>query len=657
MANRSTLRHGATDVSTRGTARGTLRAVDYLRVSTEEQKKGYGVASQGRKTVKYIRGKGWHHVDTYIDEGISGSLDADQRPSLKRLMDAAHQGTFDVVVVKEGRAIGRTGRAFWRWVWTLEDTGIFVAIVDGDVENTSPEGRREMRRQADYSETEWETIRTRTQGGLQEKAEDAGTPHIGGKPPYGYRIADQGKVRASHLVIDKAEAATVRRVHHLVTVDGLNLRQITICLNAEGVTTRSGLPWSRSNLRDRIMSRAVLDGIVVFRGDHAQVDAGGNPVWGERVTIPIPRILTEEEASELRKKVAETARPSSGKVAFYSLSGRLFGLCGAPYTGHSRESDTPRERFYRCSGKTAKIPGGKVCRCSYISAEAIETRVWSEIVGTISDSTKLSALAAEWIGMAQRNHSTQAERVADLDHQIARMNASITAVIVATAKEKSTEDNAPAAIQAATAALNAELAQLQEMRDEATDWLTETEESEQRARDLLAMAGLAQRQLKVVDARRQADFMSLVDAKISITGPVPVRRGGIHCPVRAWYKASEVTSVPGTSLTDGEWETIAPLLHKGRRDAVRQTVNTIFHKARSGLSWNGARASGVHPRRAADLFRVWASDGTWTRVESALKGVARVPIPVPDLLPPIQVEVSLDPRLMLLPGTPSPRES
>jgi hypothetical protein len=74
-------------------------------------------------------------------------------------MDAAQQTPrpFDIVVVPDGRVIGRKGRAFWRWVWALEDIGVYVAVVADDYDNTTSEGRKKMRRDADYAETEWET--------------------------------------------------------------------------------------------------------------------------------------------------------------------------------------------------------------------------------------------------------------------------------------------------------------------------------------------------------------------------------------------------------------------------------------------------------------------------------------------------------------------
>lgn len=54
---------------------GQLRAVAYLRVSTEDQRKGYGIAYTGKRVVKHIAHKGWALVDIFADEGFSGSLD------------------------------------------------------------------------------------------------------------------------------------------------------------------------------------------------------------------------------------------------------------------------------------------------------------------------------------------------------------------------------------------------------------------------------------------------------------------------------------------------------------------------------------------------------------------------------------------------------
>ncbi|MFD7339626.1 recombinase family protein [Streptomyces violascens] len=246
-------RTSAVVVVDRFAQRSRLLAVDYLRVSTEEQTKGYGIAYSGKKTAAYIIKKIWEHVGTYKDEGVSGSLEANERDDLKRLMAEARRTPrpFDVVVVSESRAIGRTDRAFWRWVWELEDLWIYVADAKKDIDNTTESGKEEMREEANYAFKEYGRIRQRTQGGLQEKAEEGG--FTGGRPRYGYRVENPGKKALSRVVLDRCDDAcdcgqpheygVLHLAYALIVVDGLNVRQAAIQLNSLGLFTRSGKRW------------------------------------------------------------------------------------------------------------------------------------------------------------------------------------------------------------------------------------------------------------------------------------------------------------------------------------------------------------------------------------------------------------------------------
>ncbi|MBT2406954.1 MULTISPECIES: recombinase family protein [unclassified Streptomyces] len=261
-------------------ASGSLRAVDYLRVSTAAQAKGYGVAYTGRKTARYIQSKGWDHAGTYIDEGVSGSLEAHERSALNQLMDHARRAPrpFDMVVVNEGRAIGRTGRA-WRWVLELEDLGVSVAVVKGDYDSSTAAGRTKLLKDADYAEAEWEHIRSRTQGGIQEKAEGGGFP--GGQARFGYRIENQGKKGAQRLVRDECdggekcsrmslctvlhEAPVLRRGRDAAVKERGNWAKVALTLNAEGLFSRSGKPWTAPNIRRRLMDEDLLNARFVFR--------------------------------------------------------------------------------------------------------------------------------------------------------------------------------------------------------------------------------------------------------------------------------------------------------------------------------------------------------------------------------------------------------
>ena len=644
MSNVSTPLSSAIQTAAHAAGTRNLRAVDYLRVSTEEQKKGYGVARQSRKTTRHIALKQWTHVGTYKDEGVSGSLEAADRGDLKRLMDDAQQTPrpFDIVVVPDGRVIGRKGRAFWRWVWALEDIGVFVAVVTDDYDNTTTEGRKKMRRDADYAETEWETIRDRTQGGLQEKAELTPAAHIGGRAPYGYRIVNKG-APGSYLVIDEDEAEVIKHVYDLVVSEGLNLHKATIRLISEGITARSGRTWTRDNLRDRIMSAPVLHAELVFRGKHAKKDENGDPIWGDSVRIALPRILTEEQSAELRRRVAETAKHSNGQRWIYPLSGRIVSLCGKTHSGFGYTTGREVARFYRCTGSAPKDPGQKSCGCSRIDADALEKQVWKHVTEIANDSERLQELAAEWIGMAAGDTVALADRIADLDQQIEGMNASTAAVIVAAAKQSKSSD----AIEAATAILNGELQQLQNLRDEAAEWLAEMEESDQRARDLIALADMTQKPFPDMAPERQAAILSMLELKITITGPVPDdRRGGVPCTVRAWYAATGL-AIPAAALSAEEWAKVAPLLPKGRRGTVRRSVDAIFYKARTGKSWPDVLKETGATIQASKHFNAWTSDDTWSRVNAALADVKQVPLPEIRLLPSMVIEGRVDPSSML----------
>ncbi|WP_229928072.1 transposase [Kitasatospora indigofera] len=564
---------------------------------------------------------------------------------MKRLMaDAAHvPRPFDVVVVNEGRTIGRTGRAFWRWAWALEDMGIFVAIVDADIDSTTVEGRREMRRQADRAEAEYQTIRTRTQSGLQEKAQVEDSPHIGGRPPYGYRIHDKGRKGNSHLVVAEDEAATIRRVFSMMVTENLTLRQIAIRLHAEGIKCRSGVPWSSANLRDRILSRAVLDGEMIFRGDHAQIDANGKPVRGESIAIALPRILTEDQADRLRAAAAERARKSGRRRSAYPLTGRLISLCNTPCTGASNETMAHGRRNYRCNGKFERIPGQRTCDCSYLAADPIEARVWSEVVTLLGNVKGLGTPTPERVDMTGGSQTAHAHRIADLDRQINGMNAAIAAVRVASAKQQQSAD----ALTAATKALREEVELLVEMRAEAAAWLGEIEDFRPRAVNLLEITKLTRDQLAAMTLEEQAEILALLHVKVTVEGPVPLRRTGMKCTVEAWYRAAKL-DVPASDLSDDEWRLIAPLLPKGRNGRVRRSVEAIFAKARRGVPWPALRAEYGSTSTASQHFNVWSANGTWERINAVLADVTRVPLPELDLVPPIRIEARIDQRVMLI---------
>ncbi|GAA2639147.1 hypothetical protein GCM10010307_38220 [Streptomyces vastus] len=225
----------------------------------------------------------------------------------------------------------------------------------------------------------------------------------------------------------------------------------------------------------------------------------------------------------------------------------------------------------------------------------------------------------------------------------------VTAVTVATARKTRSAD----AIAAATAPLDDELQQLKALRDEAAQWLAEMEGAERRNRELRDLAKMARHSFLTMNPAQQADILDLLELKVTFTGPVPRElKSGTACPVRAWYKSVDL-DVPASDVSDADWQAIAPFLHSRPGDAIRRSVNAIFHKARTGMSWSEIIAELGVTKTTADHFRRWPKDGTWKLVSEALTHTARVPVWSPELLPPMTIEGRVDPRMMLSAAEPS----
>ena len=93
------------------------------------------------------------------------------------------------------------------------------------------------------------------------------------------------------------------------------------------------------------------------------------------------------------------------------------------------------------------------------------------------------------------------------------------------------------------------------------------------------------------------------------------------------------TCKPGydTSLTDGEWAVIEPLLpvrnprHGGRplKYDRRLILNTILYVLRTGCAWRHVPHDLAPWDAAYRWFAAWSADGTWARVHQVLRDQVR----------------------------------
>ncbi len=154
----------------------TKRAAIYARTSTTCQ----DPEVQTRELRPFVEKRGWslHEDMLFVDFGFSGAQD--RRPALDRMLAAARQRKFDVLVVW---AIDRLGRSLRALVLTCEELGalgVDLVSFTQPIDTTTPSGRLTFSVLGAVAQFEREMIRERVRAGIS-KAKSSGKRL--GRPP------------------------------------------------------------------------------------------------------------------------------------------------------------------------------------------------------------------------------------------------------------------------------------------------------------------------------------------------------------------------------------------------------------------------------------------------------------------------------------------
>jgi len=100
-------------------------------------------------------------------------------------------------------------------------------------------------------------------------------------------------------------------------------------------------------------------------------------------------------------------------------------------------------------------------------------------------------------------------------------------------------------------------------------------------------------------------------------------------------RQSVMTTFPAR-LTDAEWAVLEPLVPANKpggrppKYARRAILDAIVYAVRQGCTWRALPADLPHWNTAFWYFREWQQDGTWDRIEDALRRAVRTEAGRPD---------------------------
>ncbi|MCL0099450.1 recombinase family protein [Dehalococcoidia bacterium] len=244
-----------------------------------------------------------------------------------------------------------------------------------------------------------------------------------GKPLYGYRIGEEGK-----LEINVSEAKVVELVFRLYTMENLGLRLIVEHLNERGITTRRGGNWNTASVREILKNPSYIGTYTRF----------GMRVPKAHEPIINPEIFhSAQDITRSRRPIGRVAKPEP-----FLLSGLLFcGDCGNKMMGVTRRQSWKRRdgrrsqqtyRYYQCQSKNNQ----SVCKYHTWRASMLETNIVSQLKLTlplrsnsnVSESVldRARTLRIEKLKNAERRFLRAARRVARGEMSIGKLGTYLT---------------------------------------------------------------------------------------------------------------------------------------------------------------------------------------------------------------------------------------
>jgi site-specific DNA recombinase len=387
--------------SAQQTSEGPDKAVVYVRVSTEEQTKGYSLQTQEERCREYAAQKGYVVVERFLDSQSGEDLN---RPDLNRLFAYIVEHPVQVLIVYDTDRLSRGGPYQHGMIERLlNKNDVRIEYVRGDFNEASPESQFSKMIQQTISWYENQQRKERSMRGRIAKTK-AGRVLASAVAPIGYEFKNDT------LVIIEHEAELVRRAFRLY-LEGYSLKQIAQQFTAEGIPTKKDAP---SKSKAGPTSRTMWYPGTVARILHNQTYIG---VWhynktnnakvnGQRqrskrasadwLSVPVPALVDEDTFNQAQAMMERNKILSKRNTKReYLLRGILKCSCGNGCLANARGG----RPTYRCPG-TIDRPHRTQCDLRFQRyADLVDDAVWRGILEVLLDESNLrQAIAAQRAG-------------------------------------------------------------------------------------------------------------------------------------------------------------------------------------------------------------------------------------------------------------------
>ncbi|NLN05635.1 MAG: recombinase family protein [Clostridiaceae bacterium] len=360
----------------------------YVRESRDDLGLSYEtIETQKSLLEKFVEEKGLGAVyKIYEDDNYSGINF--ERPGIKKLIEDASCGKFDILVAKDLSRLGRSNARTLLFLESVEEFGVRVLTYDG---------RYDSLRDAEtvgidswFNERYVIDISRKIRANLRHKIERG--EYIG-NPPYGYV---KSKDVRNRLEVCEEEALVVREIYKLY-LEGYGYKKISEMLNEEGIGKKK---WNATHIKRILTSR-------VYVGDTVQ-GVSERVSYKSKKTRRLPEsewVLTEnthepivdEETFAKVQKERERRQKGCG-----NHKGALSVFKGLVYCADCNKRMYSRKQTKGLDGYTCQTyekQGRAACSRHFVSECFLSNIVFSDIYTVLRDYVKSNPDCIEELAM------------------------------------------------------------------------------------------------------------------------------------------------------------------------------------------------------------------------------------------------------------------
>lgn len=395
----------------------------YVRVSTQEQANKETINAQIDFAEKYCDLHSLNIYKIYKDDGISGTIPLDKRPSGQELIQDVQNKYFDTLYIYKLDRLGRDTRVILNAIHLLEGINCQIKSMTEPFDTVSPTGKFMITVLAGTANLERENILERSRMGTNRLAKQG--KWMGGIVPYGYYVNEDNELQIndSKSECGWSESEIIEKIFTLLVEEKYSSIKIAKWLNDMQIPThytkgnRKLKKGKRKVNTENIWRPARVRNIIrstTYKGIHYY----GKRSTKERELIErkVPAIISPEawEKAQMQLKNNATFSTRNRKNWNYLLSSLIVcGNCGHTFHGKTYKKDSGKgyKYYYVCYGKMKHTYADeKKCNSKFIKLFEVEDYIWNECLKVMDN--------PQYIISNTKNKNDSLEKTKSIDKEI-----------------------------------------------------------------------------------------------------------------------------------------------------------------------------------------------------------------------------------------------